>query len=155
MNRLKLPMTTNALNDLYWLKKVCFAYENNGFCGNHFLLWNVSMFVMITNAYDSMISCTVLKKSTSNLKPTVSAATIFWFWNRYWFGEVCFESETNGFCSDHFLVVENLNVVHGGQNIGSSVLIWRGLLRIWNQWFLQQRFSYGETSQCCPWQPAP
>ena len=115
-----------------------------------------------------MIIGTDLKRSASNLKPTVFATAIILLWNvsvlsmrakawdhRYWFEKVSFESETNGFCNNHFLIVERLNVVHDSQSLGSSVLIWRGLLQIWNQRFLQQPFSYGETSQCCSWHPKP
>ena len=72
--------------------------------------------------------------------------------HRYWFEEVCFGSETKDFCSNHFLVVKRLNVVHDTSNLKSSVLIWTNLLLIWNQRFLQQPFSYGEARQCCPWQ---
>ena len=114
------------------------------------------------------ILCTYVERSASNLKPTVSATTIFRLWNvsvlsktvkasehRYWFEEVCFESETNGFCNNTFLMVKRLNVVHDSQSLGSSIAIWKRMLRIWNQRCLRQRFSYGETSQCCPWQPTP
>ena len=106
-----------------------------------------------------MIIGTDLKRSASDLKPTVSAATNFLWWNvsmscmtpnandnRYWFEEVCFEPETNCFCSNHSLMVRCLNVVHDSQNLTSSVLIWKGLLWIWNQLFLQQPFYACETS---------
>ena len=72
---------------------------------------------------------THLKRSASNLQPTISAATLFSWWHvsmlsmttnalddLYCFEEVCFELKTNGFCSNH---------------------------------------SYCETSQCCPWKPNP
>ena len=110
---------------------------------------------------------TDLTGSASNLKPTVSATTLILWWNvsmlsispktnhRYWFEEVCFESETNGFHSNHLRMVKRFNCVHDNQSIWSSVLIWRSLLRIWNQRFLQQRFSCGETFQAWQWQPKP
>ena len=104
--------------------------------------------------------------SASNLKPTVSATTMILLWNVSLLSmrqkktaiigtdlKVCFEFETNVFCSNHFLIAKRLNVVKDNQSLGSSVLIWRGLLRSWNQRFLQQPFSDGETSQCCSWQP--
>ena len=69
--------------------------------------------------------------------------------------KVCFESETKGFRGNHFCIVERLNFVHDSQSIEALVLIWRNLLRIWNQRFLQQPFSCGETSQGCQWQPKP
>ena len=72
--------------------------------------------------------------------------------NLYWFEQACFESETNGFCSNSVLMVKRLNVFHDSQSLGSSVLIWRGLIPFWSQRFLQQTFSYGETYPCCPWQ---
>ena len=75
--------------------------------------------------------------------------------HRYWFEKVCFEFETNYICSSRLLMVKRLNVVHDRHSPGWSVLIWRGQLRIWNQRFLQQLFSYGETSQCCSWPPKP
>ena len=116
----------------------------------------------------SLGSFVLIWRSASNLKPTWSAATIFLWWNvsmlsmttrakehRYWFEEVCFEYEANGFCNNHLLIVKRFNVVNGSQGQGTSVLIWRGLLQIWNQRFLQQLFSYCESSQCCPWQPKP
>ena len=109
-----------------------------------------------------MIICTDLKRSASNQKPTVSAATILWIWNvsmlfmpataydhRYWFEKVCFESETNGFCNNHFLMDQHLKVVRDNQSKTKSVLIWKGLIGIWHQRLLQQPFSYGEASQCC------
>ena len=115
-----------------------------------------------------MIVGTALKRSASNLKPAFSATTIFLRWdvsmlcmttkaydNRYWFDEVCFESETKGFCINHCFIQKRLSVVHKGKSLGSSVLIWKGLLRVWNQRFLQQPFSHCETSQCCPWRPEP
>ena len=52
-------------------------------------------------------------------------------------------------------MAKRLEAAHDSKSLGSSVLIWRHLLRIWNQRDLQQLFSYGETSQCCPWQPKP
>ena len=75
--------------------------------------------------------------------------------HRYWFEEVCFESETTGFCSSHILNARRFNAVHDNNILGSSVLIWRSLLWVWNQCFLQQLFSYGEPCQCCPWRPEP
>ena len=75
--------------------------------------------------------------------------------NLYWFEEACFKSETNGFCSNSVLMVKRFNVFHDSQSLGSSVLIWRGLLRFWSQRFLQQPFSYGETNRCCPWHWKP
>ena len=35
----------------------------------------------------------------------------------YWFEEVNFESETNGFCNNLCLIVKRLNVVHDSQNL--------------------------------------
>ena len=75
--------------------------------------------------------------------------------HRYWFQKICFESDTNNFCSNHCLMAKRVNAVHDNKHLGSSLLIWRGLLRNWNQRSLQQLCSYGETSQCCPWQPKP
>ena len=69
--------------------------------------------------------------------------------------KVCFETGTNVFCNNHFLIVKRLRVVHSSQHLGTSVLIWRSLLQIWNQRFLQQPLSCGDTSQCCPCQPKP
>ena len=66
---------------------------------------------------------------------------------------MCYESETNGSCSNHLLIVKLLNVRHDSQSQGSSVHIWWSVRRIWIQWFLQQPFSYSELSQCCPRQP--
>ena len=115
-----------------------------------------------------MIIGTDLERSAPNLKPAVSATTNFLWWNvsmscltpkaydnRYWLEEVCFEPETNCFCSNHSLMVRRLNAVHDSQKLESSVLIWRGLLRIGNQRFLQQPFYVFETSQCCPLQQKP
>ena len=95
-----------------------------------------------------------LKKSASNVKPTVSAATVFLWWNvsrlsmtteawdhLWWFEEVCYESETTGFCSNHLLIVKHLSVRYDTESLGSSVQIWRGVPRIWSQRFLQQPFS--------------
>ena len=70
---------------------------------------------------------TYLNMSAWNLKPTFSAATIFLWWS-----------------------VSMLSMT-----AQASVLIWRGLPRIWNQRLQHQPFSYGEASQCCPWQPKP
>ena len=129
------------------------------------ILWNVSMFSMTAKPRNIG---TDLKRSASNLKATISTATVFLWWsvsmlfmttktydNLHWFEEVCFESETDGFCSNLFLVVIHLNVVHESQHLGSSVRIRRDLSRNRNLRFLQQLYSYGETSQCCPWQPTP
>ena len=115
-----------------------------------------------------MVIGTDLKRSASNLKPTFSAATILCFWNvwllsntpktyndLYWFEEVCFESETNVLCNNNFICLKRLIVVNYDKSLWWSVLIWRGLLRIWNLRFLQQPFSYCETSQGCPWQQKP
>ena len=109
------------------------------------------------------IICTDLKRSALNMKPTIYATTIFWLWNisglcmtakalghRYWFEEVCFEIETNGFCNNLFLIVKRLTVVHDSKSLGTPALIWRGLLRIWNKQYLQQPFSNGGMTQCCP-----
>ena len=106
---------------------------------------------------------TGLKGSASNLKPTISATTIVLLSNvsvlsmtanhkdhLYWFEEICFESETTGFCSNHVLNAHRFNAVHDNKILGSSVMIWRGLLRIWNRCVLRQLFSYGEPCQCCP-----
>ena len=76
------------------------------------------------------ITGTALKTSASNMKPTFSATTIV-------------------------LTVKRLSVVHDSKNLGTSVLIWRGLLRIRNQQYLQQPFSCGERSRCRPRQPKP
>ena len=92
-----------------------------------FLCWNVSLLSMTNKALD----------------------------DQYWFEKVCFEYGTNGFCNKHVLIVKRLNVVHNSQSQGTSVLVWKGLLGIWNQLFLQQPSSDGETSQCCPWHPKP
>ena len=111
---------------------------------------------------------TDLKRSASNLTLTVSATTICvcqtsqccplqqkHYDDRYWFAEVCFESETNGFCNNHYLIVKRLSFAHESKILGSSVLTWKSLLRVWNQWFLQQPFSHCDTSQCCQWPPTP
>ena len=119
-----LSMTTNALDDLYWVKEVCFGYETNAFCSNHFLLWNVSMLSMATKAYD----------------------------NLYWFDEVGFESETTLVCNTHTIIMKRLNVVHDINSLWSSVPIWKRQLRFWNQGFLQHPFSCGGTFQGCAWQ---
>ena len=119
-----LSMTTNALEDLYWFKEVCFEHETNVFCSNPFVSWSVSMLSRTIKTYD----------------------------NLYWFEKVCSESETNGFCSTHILILKRLNVVHDSKSLWSSVMIWKNQLRIWNQRFLQQPFSCGETFQCCAWQ---
>ena len=66
----------------------------------------------------------------------------------YWFEEVCFDSETNLFWNNHFLIVKRLNVLHDSQNLETPALILRGLLLIWNQQYLQQPCSYGEASRC-------
>ena len=92
-----------------------------------FLSWTVSMLCLTIKTYD----------------------------HRYWFEEVCFEPETNGLCSNHSLMVRRLNAVTDNQNLRSSVLIWKGLLRIRNQRFLKQPSHFCETSQCCPLQPKP
>ena len=60
--------------------------------------------------------------------------------DRYWFETVFFESETNNFCNTFFLIVKCLSVVNDNQSIGSSVLIWGGLLWIWNQGFCKNHF---------------
>ena len=141
-------------------------------------IWN-QLFLQQPSSYGETSQCcpwqpepkiigTDLKRSAPNLKPTISATTFCSLRNvsvlsmtarawdhRYRFEEVCFESETSGFCDNHFLIVKRLSVVHGNENHWSSVLIRRGLLQMWNQRFLQQLFSYGEASQCCPWQPKP
>ena len=122
-----LSMRAKAYHNRYWFEEVCFSSETNGIRNNHFWLWDVSM----------------LSVSARNLN------------HRYWFEEVCFECETNGFCNNHFLIAKRLSVVHDNQNLGTSVLIWQGLLLIWNHRYLQHPFSYGETSRCCPWQPKP
>ena len=115
------------LSMTYWFDEVCFESETNGFCNNNVL--TVERFNVV---YDRQIRD-----------------------HRYWFEEVRFEIETNGFCNNHFLIVKRLSVVHDSQNLGTPALIWRGLLLIWNQQYLQQPFSNGGTSQCCPWQPKP
>ena len=216
-----LSMTTKTYDHRYWFEEVCFESETNVFCGNHFLIakrlnessvqiWRgvprikKESVVQQPFSYCETSPCcpwqpkrmmigTDLNRSASNLKPTVSATTIFSLWNvsvlsmtanawdhRSWFEGVCFESETNdfcnnhslivkrpsvvhdcfesettGFCSNHVLNAKRFNAAHDNKILGSSALIWRGLLRIWNQRFLQQPFSYCETSQCCPWQPKP
>ena len=43
-------------------------------------------------------------------------------YHRYSFEEVCFGYETNGLCSNYFLMVRRLNVVHASQSPGLSVL---------------------------------
>ena len=109
-----------------------------------------------------------LNRSASDMKPIVSATIVFLLWNvsmlsmtpkswdnRCWCEGVCFKSETDNFCNNHFLIVKRHSVVRDRQRLGSSVTIWRGLLRISNQRILRQPFSYCETSQCCPWQPKP
>ena len=114
-----------------------------------------------------MIS-TDLKRSASNLKPMVSATTIFLWWNvsmlrmttktydnLHCLNEMCFEPENTTFRNNHILAVKRVNIVHDNQSLLQSVLIWRVLLRTWNQRFLHQPFSYCETSQCCPWQTKP
>ena len=82
-----------------------------------------------------MIIRTDLKRSASNLQATVYAATIFLRWtfsmlcmtaksyhNLYLFEKVCFKSETNGFCSNHSLMVKRVNVVHDSRNLpGASM----------------------------------
>ena len=127
------------------------------------LRWDVSMLSMSAKDYDHRYW---FERSASKLKPTVSVATIFSWWkvsmlcmtttaydNRYWFEEVCFEPGTNGFCSNNSLMVRRLNVVHDSQNVRSSVLIWRHLLRIRNQQFLQRQFDFCVKSQWFPIQP--
>ena len=124
------------------------------------LWWNVSMLSMSAKAYHHRYW---FERSASNLKPTVSAATIFSWWkvsmlcttttaydSRYWFEEVCFEPETNSFWSNNSLMVRRLDVVHDSQHLKSSVMIWKGLLRIGNQRFLEQPFYVFEASYCCP-----
>ena len=109
---------------------------------------------------------TDLKSSASNQKPTFSATTMFWLWNvsvlsmtakawdhLYCFEEVCLEFETKSFCANHFGIVKRLSIVHESQSLGAPALIWRGLLLIWNQQYLQQPSSYGGASRCFPWQP--
>ena len=122
-----LSMPTNALDDLYWFKEVCFEHETNVFCSNPFVSWSVSMLSRTIKTYD----------------------------NLYWFEKVCSESETNGFCSTHILILKRLNVVYDSNNLWSSVLIWKHLLQIWNQRCLQLPDFCGETFECCAWQPKP
>ena len=61
-------------------------------------------------------------------------------YHRYSFEEVCFRYETNGFCSNYDLMVKRFNAVHDSQRPAWSVMMWRGLLQIWNQRLLQQQF---------------
>ena len=67
--------------------------------------------------------------SASNLKPTVSATTMILLWN------VSVLSMRIKTCDPRYW--------------------FEGLFRIWNQRFLQQPFSYRETSQCCQRQSKP
>ena len=140
-----LKQTVSAASDLLW--------------------WNISMLLMKAKP---KINSTDLKRSALNRKQTFSVATTLFLWNvsvlfitattyddRNWFEVVWFESEASGVCDKHFLIVKRLIIVHDSQNPRTSVMIWTGLLQIWNQRFLQQPFSYCETSQCCPWQPKP
>ena len=75
-------------------------------------LWNVSMLSISANAYDGRYW---FEEFFSNLKPTISATTFF-------------------------LIVKRLSVVNDNQSLGSSVLIWGGLLWIWNQGFCNNHF---------------
>ena len=43
--------------------------------------------------------------------------------NQYFFEEVCFESETNGYCNNYCQIVKRLGVVHDCKSLGSSVFI--------------------------------
>ena len=169
-----MSMTAKAWYNQYWFEKVCFESDTNGFCSN-ILTNKTKLLNAVLLSYretsqrcpwqpKSGMICTDLNRSALNIKPTVSAAIALWWWhvsmltmttrdcvNRYWFEKVCFKADTNGFCSNPFLIVKLLNAVHGNQTLWSSVLIWRSLLRIWNQRFLQQRCSDAEPCQCCPW----
>ena len=160
-----LFMTAKAYDDRYWFEEVCFEFETNGFCNNLFL---ITKRVNAVHDNDNLYkNCTDLKRSASNLKLTFSATTIFLWWNismlsmtakslydLYWFEEVCFESENNGFCNNVFLIVERLNVVHDSQSRGRSVLFWRSASNMKPR-VSAALFSYCEASQCCLWQPAP
>ena len=126
-------MRTKTSDSLYWFEKVGFESATNGFCSNHILILKRLNVVHDDKAYNNRYW---LEKSASNLKPTFSGATIHLWWNismlsmtaktndhLYSFEEVCFESETNGFCYNSFLMVIRLNVVHDSQRLRWSVLI--------------------------------
>ena len=158
-----LSMTTNAYDYLYWFEKVGFESETNGFCSSlilnvkrlnvvHFnkslwssvLIWTNLLRIWNQRILQQQCSCGetsqccpwrpkpmiigTKKKFSSNLKTTVSAATVI-LWRTV------------------------SKFVHDSQNQGSSVLIWRSLLRIGNQRFPQQPFRVCGTSQCCSWKP--
>ena len=159
-----LWMTTKAYDNRYWFEEVCFEPETNGFCSNHSLMVR---HLDVVHDSQNLRSSVLISSGLLRIRNQRYSATTFyvcdasqccplhqkWHDHRYWIEGVSFKSETNGFWNKLVLIVKRLSVVHANQNLGSSVLIWRGLLRMWNQWFLQQPLSHCETSHCCPWQP--
>ena len=146
------PLQHETYDDQYWFAKICFESETNGFCNNRSLI--VKRFNVVHDNKSIWASVQIRKWCALNLKSTDSAAPIFQWWHVSMLSTttkriiIVTDSKRSAsnlkptvFCNDHFLVVKHLNVVHDSQNLGSSVLIWRGLLRIWNQRFLQQLVS--------------
>ena len=123
-----LSITANAYDDRYWFEEVCFKSEINNFCTNRSICCETFQFCP-WQPKPGIIGAD-LNGSASYLKPTFSATTISLLWN-----------------------VSVLSMATTNQR--SSVLMWKGLLRIWNQRLLPQPFSRGETFQCCEWQPKP
>ena len=158
------PLQHETYDDRYWFAEMCFKSGTNCFCDSRFVI--VNRFNVVHDSQSIGASVQIRKRCASNLKATDSARPIFRWWSVSMLSTttkpIIIVTDSKRFasnlkptvlCNDRFLVVKHLNVVHDSQNLGSSVLIWRGPLRIWNQRFLQQLFSYGETCQCCPWQP--
>ena len=126
-----LSMTDNAYDNRYCFDEDWFESETNGFCNSHSFFCGTSQ--CCSWQPKPRIIGTDLKRSASNLKPTVSAATIFLIVKRlsvvrdrqnhpfllvevsmlsmtaiandHWYSseEACFRYETNGCCTNPFL----------------------------------------------------
>ena len=153
------PLQHETYDDRYWLAEICFESGTNRFCNNRFVI--VKCLNVVHDSQSIGSSVQIWKRCASNPKSTDSATTIFSWWNVSMLSTttkpiiIVTESKRSAsnlqptvFCTDHLLVAKHLNVVHDSKNLGSSVLIWRSLLRIRNQRFLQQLFSYGEKCKC-------
>ena len=134
LRRLNVVHDDNTYNIQCWQEEVWFESETNGFCSDHFLV--VEHLDVVDDNQSIGSSVLIWMGSASNLKPTVSATTFSLLWNVLvlsmtaktkdhlcWFEKDCFDCETNGFCSNSFLMVKHLNVVHDRQSLGWSVLI--------------------------------
>ena len=69
--------------------------------------------------------------------------------------KVCLESEINGFCNNHFLMLKRLNVVHNAKHYNNRYWIEEVCFESATNSFLHRPSSCGDKSQCCPRQQKP